>query len=209
MHSHLAILGGIFDPTALLTGAGPYALVAIALIVFIETGLLFPFLPGDSLVFTAALLSASLGIPLWLLMVVVAGSAILGDQVGYLIGRRLGRRLFRPEARVFKTAYLERANAFFDRYGPSALVLARFAPLLRTFVPPVVGSSTLRYRRFVVWNIAGGILWTVVLSLAGYWLGRIPLVANNVELFAIGIVILSLIPIVVGFLRRRGSATAR
>jgi membrane-associated protein len=196
----------IFNASDLLTSAGPLALVVVIVFVFIETGLLFPFLPGDSLVFTCALLSTSLGLPLPWLIVAAAGAAIAGDQVGYLIGRRLGPRLFKPKAKIFKSKYRDQANAFFDRYGAGALVLARFVPLLRTFVPPIAGSSTLHYRRFLIWNVSGGIAWAVLLCIAGFWLGRIPFVADNIELIAVVIVIVSVLPIGIGLLRRRITA---
>lgn len=206
--AHSFSIGDIFNPTVLLQGAGPWVLLVIALIIFIETGLLFPFLPGDSLIFTAALLSTQLGIPLWLLMLVIGAAAILGDQVGYMIGRRLGKRLFKPDARIFKTRYREQADAFFEKYGAQSLVLARFVPIMRTFVPPVVGASSLPYRKFVVWNVLGGLLWTVSLSLAGFWLGRIEFIAKNVELIAIIIVVVSVIPIAIELIKRRRQRSA-
>jgi membrane-associated protein len=201
-------VGGILDPTALLTAAGPWVLIVLAAIIFIETGLLFPFLPGDSLLFTAGLLSLRLGFPIPLLVAVAAAAAVLGDQTGYLIGRRLGSRLFRPGARVFKPQYRDRADEFFDRYGARALVLARFVPIVRTFLPPVVGASSLPYRRFVLWNAVGGVAWTLILILAGFWLGRIPVIADNVDLIAVLIVALSVVPIAVSLVRRRKAAAA-
>lgn len=199
---------GLLDPTALLQGAGPWVLIVVAVIVFIETGLLFPFLPGDSLLFTAGLLSVRLGVPLVWLIAVVAAAAIAGDQVGYMIGRRLGRRLFKPDARIFKLRYQDQADEFLGRHGAKALVLARFVPVVRTFVPPIVGTSQMPYRRFLVWNAVGGLGWAVVLTLAGFWLGRIPFIANNVELIAIVIVAVSVVPIAIDVLRRRRAARA-
>ena len=170
---------------------------------FIETGLLFPFLPGDTLVFTAALLAVPLGLPLWVLVVGVSIAAILGDQTGYHIGKRFGPRLFKPEARVFKTRYLNEADAFFTKYGGRSLVLARFVPIVRTYVPPVVGMSKLPFRTFLIWNTIGGIAWALVLTIAGYFLGGIPLVANNVEIIAIIIAVVSIGPVVISFIRNR------
>jgi membrane-associated protein len=198
--------GGLLDPTALLTGAGPWVVALIVAFIFIETGLLFPFLPGDSLLFTAALLSATLALPVPVLIIVAAAAAISGDQVGYLLGKRYGPLLFKPDARVLKTSYLERADAFFQKYGPRALVLARFVPVVRTYVPPIVGMSHLPYRKFLLWNVIGGIGWVVVCVLAGFWLGRIPLVADNVDLIAVVIVLVSVIPIAIEALRARRSA---
>ncbi|MEF2977312.1 VTT domain-containing protein [Subtercola sp. YIM 133946] len=195
----------LLNPTALLEGAGPWVMVVVMVIVFIETGLLFPFLPGDTLVFTAALLSVPLGLPLWVLVLGTAVAAVLGDQTGYHIGRRFGPRLFRPDARIFKTRYLNEADAFFTKYGGRSLVLARFVPIVRTYVPPVVGMSKMPFRGFLVWNTIGGVAWALVLTLAGYFLGGIPLVANNVEIIAVIIAVVSIGPVVVSFIRGRRS----
>jgi membrane-associated protein len=207
-HAHTLITpavhtASILDPSALLTGAGPWVMVVIMAIVFIETGLLFPFLPGDTLVFTAALLAVPLGLPLWVLVLGTAVAAILGDQTGYHIGKRFGPRLFRPDARVFKTRYLNEADAFFTKYGGRSLVLARFVPIVRTYVPPVVGMSKLPFRTFLIWNTIGGAAWALILTIAGYFLGGIPLVANNVEIIAIIIAVVSIGPVVISFIRNR------
>jgi membrane-associated protein len=193
----------LFDITPLLSGAGPWLLVIVAVIVFIESGLLFPFLPGDTLLFTAALVAPATGVPVWLMVVVAAASAIAGDQVGYLFGRRFGKRLFKPDARILKTRYLDRADDFFQRYGPFSLVLARFVPLVRTFVPPLVGASHLRYRTFLIWNATGGIGWAIVVAVAGTLLGHIPFVNNNVDLIAVAIAVLSLIPVAITLIQER------
>jgi membrane-associated protein len=195
--------GGLFDISPLLSGAGPWILVIVGAVVLIETGLLFPFLPGDTLLFTAALVAPAAGVPVWLLIVVAAVTAIVGDQVGYRLGRRFGRRLFRPDARILKTSYLDRADAFFERYGPFSLVLARFVPFVRTFVPPLVGTSRLRYRTFLLWNAIGGIGWAIIIVVAGMLLGRISFVANNLDLVAVLIAVLSLIPVAVTLVRDR------
>lgn len=195
-----------FDLSGFLQGLGPWALVVMALLIVIETGLLFPFLPGDSLIFTVALLSTRLGVPLWLVIVVAAASAIAGDQLGFEIGRRRGRRLFTPDARIFKTRYLEEADQFFERWGRGAIVLSRFVPVVRTFIAPAIGASTLRHRTFTVWNTVGGIAWASLLGLAGFFLGQIPVVASNVELIGVGIVVISVIPIVIAALARRARA---
>jgi len=206
LHTASGLTG--FDFTAFLRDAGPWVLVIVAVAVFIENGLLFPFLPGDSLVFAAALLVVALGIPLWILIVVAGAAAILGDIVGYALGVRLGRRLFKPDARLFKTRYRDQADAFLTRYGAVALVLARFVPIVRTFMPPVVGTSSIRYSKFMLWNIVGGLGWAVVLCLAGFWLGRIPAIADNVDLIAVALALVSVVPIVIGFLRRRHTTRA-
>ena len=186
-----------------LESLGPWALVVMAVLIVIKTGLLFPFLPGDSLIFSVALLAPALHVPLWLVILVAAAAAITGDQIGFTIGRRRGRRLFTPDARIFKTRYLDEADAFFVRWGPGAIVLARFVPVVRTFIAPAIGASTLRHRTFTIWNAIGGVLWATLLGLAGFFLGKIPVVANNVELIGVGIVVISIIPIVIAALARR------
>jgi membrane-associated protein len=201
-----AFLANPLDPLSLLSGAGPWALVALAAIIFIETGLLFPFLPGDSLLFAAGLLSPQLGIPLPLLLAVAASAAIAGDQLGYLLGRRYGRRMFTPDARILKASYLDRADVFFLKHGAKALVLARFVPIARTFVPPVVGMSRLPYRTFATWNVVGAIAWVSIAVLAGLWLGGVPWVAQNVDAIALGVVAVSVVPLVIEMLRARRAA---
>jgi membrane-associated protein len=207
-------IGQIFNPVAFLKEVGPLAIVVIIVIVFIESGLLFPFLPGDSLVFAAALLSATLRLPLWVLIPVVAATAIAGGHTGYAIGARIGPRLFKPDARIFKTRYHDQADAFVEKYGAAAIVLARFVPIVRTYVPPIVGMSPMSVRRFAVWNAVGALAWAIVLSLAGYFLGKIPFVVHNVELIAVLIVLVSVLPIVIARLvqrsreKRRGRAKA-
>ncbi len=202
LHS-LPLAGGLLDPSGLLQGAGPYVLVVIVVFVFIETGLLFPFLPGDSLLFTAALLSTQLALPIPVMVVAASIAAIAGDQVGYMIGRKYGIGIFKPDARIFKTRYLEQSDRFFTAYGAKALVFARFVPIVRTFIPPIVGMSHLPYRTFLAWNAIGGVAWALVCGLAGLWLGKIPFVANNVDLIAVVIVVISLVPVGIGILRHR------
>ena len=133
------------------------SLPGIAVLIFIESGVLFPFLPGDSLLVTAAITSAALGIAPWQVAVVASIAAVAGDQVGYWIGRRFGRRLFRDGARVLTTARLDEAEAFFTRWGGLSLVLGRFVPVVRTYVPLAAGTADMHYRRFILWNIVGAI----------------------------------------------------
>lgn len=192
----------LFDPQSLLPFLGPWALLGIAVIVFIESGLLFPFLPGDSLLVTAALLSSPLGLSPWLITAVAVVAAVAGDQVGYVIGRRFGRRLFSPDARVLKTARLEETERFFQRYGPAALVLGRFIPIVRTYVPLAAGAAELPYPRFIRWNVLGALLWVCGLVAVGFFLGGIPFVARNVDVLMIVVVLVSLAPIGVNLLLR-------
>ena len=201
--SLVSSIGNIFDPSQFLRSVGPYALVAVVIIVFIETGLLFPFLPGDSLVFAAAIVIGTIGVPLWVLILVVAVTATAGSQLSFVIGRKSGPRLFKPGARIFKTRYRDEADRFFIKYGPLALVLARFVPVVRTYISPIVGASKMRAGRFFVGSFLGAVLWALALGLAGYFLGKIPAVSHNVELIAVAIVVISVLPIAIGVLRRR------
>lgn len=187
--------GGLFA-SAVLPG--------ILVIVFIETGLLFPFLPGDSLLFTGGLLAAAPNAPMnvWALVIGVAVVAVLGDQVGYVIGKRFGRSLFRREdSRFFKQRYLEQSQEFFDRHGPKTIILARFVPIVRTFAPVVAGVSAMRYPVFLAYNVVGGVLWSVTMCLLGYFLGNVGFVKDNLEYMILLIVFLSIVPGVVSVAR--------
>lgn len=198
---HSGGLPPLSDPQALLSGFGPWALTAMGLVVFIESGVLFPFLPGDSLLFAAGLLHQSLGVPLIVVMLVAMTAAFFGDQVGYLLGHRWGRRFFTEDARVLKLSHLRQAEEFFDRYGGRALVLARFMPVVRTYVPLVAGMARLPYRRFVGWNALGAALWSTIMVSAGALLGGIPFVTAHVDLITLALVALSLIPVAAQLLR--------
>jgi len=194
----------IFDPQAFLTGLGPAVLIGLFIMVFIESGLLFPFLPGDSLLFTAGLLASSgvIHVPVWLVIVVAFVAAGLGDQVGYFLGHRFGRGLFKPDARVLKTRYLDEAEGFFAKYGGPALILGRFVPLVRTYVPLAAGASNYHYRKFIAWNLTGAAIWTILVSVLGVLLGQIPFVRTHIDILAILVVIVSVLPIVISGLRR-------
>lgn len=195
----------LLDASTWLHAFGPWVLVGIAVVVFIESGVLFPFLPGDSLLITAAILAPHLGIQPWQVAVVAAVAAFAGDQVGYWLGKRFGRHLFKPDARILKTERLEAADAFFARYGGVSLVLGRFVPFVRTYVPLAAGIAAMRYPRFLLWNALGGVSWTIVMVVLGVLLGGIPIVANNIDVLMIVIVAVSVLPIVIGALRRRRS----
>jgi membrane-associated protein len=182
-------------------------LVVLALVIFAETGLLVGFfLPGDSLLFTAGLLVAQdrLDIPLWWLITVLPLAAIAGDQTGYTIGRVSGPRIFnRPDSRLFQQEYVDKSYAFFERYGGRTIVLARFVPIVRTFVPVVAGVSVMSRRVFTTYNVVGAIVWAAGVPLIGYYLGKVNWVAENLEKTLLGIVALSVLPIVVEVLRAR------
>ncbi len=198
-------LGPSFLSPETLIGAG---LAVLLLVVFVESGLLIGFfLPGDSLLFTAGLLISTRDIlPLWLVLVTVPIAAIAGDQVGYLIGRKAGPRVFnRPDSRVFRQEFVDKAYSYFERYGPRTIVLARFVPIVRTFAPVVAGVSKMHYRTFVTYNVIGGVLWGAGVVLLGYLLGGIAFVANNVEAIILAIVAISVLPIAFELLRARRS----
>ena len=196
------------DPEWLISTFG---LLGILAIVFAESGLFFGFfLPGDSLLFTAGLLTADgqyITAPLWLVCLLITIAAVAGDQVGYLFGRKVGPALFRrPNSRFFKQEHVIKAHDFFEKYGARSIVLARFVPIVRTFTPIVAGVSKMNYRTFVIYNVIGGILWGTGVTVLGYFLGQIPFVKANIELILIGIVVVSVLPIVFELLRARMAA---
>ncbi len=184
-----------------------FSLPGILLIVFAESGL-FAFLPGDSLLFTAGLFVAEghfISQPLWLVCALIVLSAVLGDQVGYMIGKFFGPRLFsRPNSKLFKQENLEKAHEFMEKYGPKAIVLARFVPIVRTFAPIVAGAGRMKYRTFLTYNVIGGVAWGTGVTLAGYWLGQIGFIKKNVEAILVLIVLVSVVPILIEYLRERG-----
>lgn len=189
-------------------GAWVYAL--LFLIIFCETGLVItPFLPGDSLLFATGALSASGILNLWVVLGLLLTAAILGDAVNYSIGNYLGPKIFKAEDRsgfwhrMLNRDHLNKAHRFFQKYGGKAIVLARFVPIVRTFVPFVAGAGSMAYSQFVVFNVLGGILWVGICTLAGYAFGNMPMVKNNFTAVVIGIVVISLLPIVWGYLISR------
>ena len=195
----------LLDPEKLLAAVGTIGLIAV---VFAESGLLFGFfLPGDSLLFTAGLFAAQGRLSLPVILVGCFLAAVAGDQVGYAFGNRVGPALFRrPDSRFFKKEHVEKAQDYFDRYGSKTIVLARFVPIVRTFAPIVAGVGSMRYRTFLVYNVLGGLLWAVGVTLLGYFLGEIEWVEQNLEIAILGIVGLSVLPIVFELLRARRTA---
>ncbi|WP_261719101.1 VTT domain-containing protein [Streptomyces sp. FZ201] len=183
-----------------------FSLPGILLIVFAESGL-FAFLPGDSLLFTAGLFVAEgtyIDQPLWLVCTLIVLAAVIGDQVGYMIGKFFGPRLFnRPNSKLFKQENLDKAHEFMEKYGPKAIVLARFVPIVRTFAPIVAGAGRMQYRTFLTYNVIGGIAWGTGVTLAGYWLGQISFIKTNVEAILVLIVFVSVVPILIEYLRER------
>ncbi len=185
---------------------GTWALVAICVIVFIETGLLFPFLPGDSLLFTVGLFigTGALGVPLWVACLALFGAAFVGDQVAYLIGRKAGPAVFaRPDSRFFKREYIDKTHAFFEKYGGRAIVLGRFVPFVRTYIPVAAGVGRMPYSHFIKYNAIGALVWGVGVTVLGYWLGGFDVVKNNIEVALVLIVLVSMSPMVVEYVRHR------
>ncbi|MFB7915170.1 DedA family protein [Streptomyces sp. NPDC056061] len=203
----LALGPSWLDPDYLI---GQFGLLGVLVIVFAESGLLIGFfLPGDSLLFTTGLLvtTGKLHTPLWVVCVLVALAAIIGDQVGYLFGRKVGPSLFkRPDSRLFKQENVEKAHDFFEKYGPKSLILARFVPVVRTFTPIIAGVSRMNYRSFITFNIIGGVLWGVGVTLLGAALGKIEFVHKHIEAILILIVLISVVPIAIELLRARSKA---
>ncbi|MFN2478516.1 MAG: DedA family protein [Pseudonocardiaceae bacterium] len=195
------------DPEQLLQMLGPYVLAGLCLIIFAECGLLIGFfMPGDSLLFTAGLFVASgrIGTPIWLVCLLLTGCAVLGNVVGYYLGYRAGPALFdRPDSRLFKREYVDKTHAFFDKYGARAIVLGRFVPIVRTFITAVAGVGRMDRRKYFIYSILGGVGWATGLTLLGFWLGGVTFVRAHVELILIGIVALSIIPILIEAIRAR------
>jgi membrane-associated protein len=184
-------------------GAWVYALLFV--IIFCETGLVVtPFLPGDSLLFVVGTLAAAGGMHIGLVIALLVCAALSGDNVNYWIGRWAGPKVFRAkESRWFNPAHLERTHAFYDRHGGKAIVIARFVPIVRTYVPFVAGIGAMPYARYLLFCVAGALAWVASLSLAGYWFGNIPVVKENLAAVIVVIVAISVLPIALEFLRAR------
>jgi len=201
-----AVGPGWLDPNNLIDTFGT---IGLWIAVFVESGLMVGFfLPGDSLLFTAGLLSSQGHLaPIWVLCIIIPIAAIAGDQCGYWIGRKFGPPLFnRPDSRLFKREYVDQTAAFFEKHGPRAIILARFVPIVRAFVPVMAGTSKMHYRTFLAYDIVGGILWGAGVTLLGYFLGQIDFIANNVEKILLLIVFISVAPVVYEILKARREA---
>lgn len=186
---------------------GPYVLVGLCLIIFAECGLLIGFfLPGDSLLFTAGLFVANgiIGAPIWLVCLLLTVCAVVGNVVGYFIGFTVGPALFnRPDSRLFKREHVDKTHAFFEKYGPRAIVLGRFVPIVRTFITAIAGVGRMDPRTYFTYSVIGGVAWATGVTLLGFWLGRITFVKENVETILIGIVVLSVLPIIIEVVKAR------
>lgn len=193
---------------ALLAQYGTWVYAILFLIVFAETGFVVtPFLPGDSLLFVAGALAATGGMDIWMLNGTLIAAAILGNSVNYAIGRYLGPKVFHWESsRFFNRAALMKTHVFYEQHGGKALVISRFIPILRTFAPFVAGIGAMTYARFQAFNVAGAVLWVVSLSVAGYLFGNLPIIKNNLSLVILAIIVISVMPAAVGYIKHRRAA---
>lgn len=203
---NVMLLGGLLDPQTLIDQFGAYALWGAALVVFIECWL-FPFLPGDSLLFLVGLLISQqeqISVPLWLACIVLTVAAVASNVVGYAVGAKLGPTVFnRPDSRFFKQQHVDQTFAFFDKYGNRAIVLARFVPIVRTFITLAAGVGRMPFRRFVTYSAIGGVAWATGVTLLGYWLGQVNFLADHIDLVLLGLVLVSVVPIGIEVLRAR------
>ena len=196
------------DPQILLDNLGSAALWGSAIILFVECGLFVFFLPGDSLIFTVGLLvgRGSIDQPLWLVCLVLTIAAFAGNVVGYEIGRKAGPALFRrPDSRFFKQKYIDQTVGFFDKYGARAVILARFVPIVRTFITVTAGVGRMDRRRFFGYSAIGAVLWATGITVLGYFLGSVPFVASNLEVILLLLVLASVLPAIVEVWRARSN----
>mgnify|MGYP000620835977 CR=1 FL=1 len=201
----------VLNPNDLLTKLGSIAFIAVLAIVFTECGILLGLiLPGDSLLFITGMFIASgqIKVNIWIAIALIAVAAIIGNLVGYWLGTKIGPPLFRrPDSRIFKQEYVERTHKFFDQHGARAIILARFVPIVRTLITATAGIAGMPFRIFAVNSAIGGVLWATLLTGTGYKLGTNETIKNHIELFTLGIVALSLIPVAFEFLKvRKNSA---
>jgi membrane-associated protein len=196
------------NPETLIASVG---LVGMTIIIFAETGLLIGFfLPGDSLLFSAGLFAAGGHLDIWSLAWILTVAAILGDATGYWIGRKLGSTLYeRPDSMLFKRKHLDQTREFYEKHGGKTIILARYIPIVRTFAPTVAGVAGMSYRSFAIFNVVGAFLWIWSLLFAGYLLGRtVPGIKDYIHVIVVGIVVLSVLPIVFKWLKVRGASAS-
>jgi len=212
--TNVALMPGFLDPVTLLGWFGGWALAGLLAVILIESGVLFPVLPGDSLLFTAGMVVAAGGkegvddfATLWQLMILIPLFAIIGGQIGYWIGRYAGTAMFKPDARFLKKKYIDEAHEFFEKHGPITIFLARFVPIVRTLAPIVAGAAEMKFRVFFIYNVVGAIVWGCGITLLGYWLGGFDIVQKLIEPIFIAIVLLSILPMVWEAYRRRKRAS--
>jgi len=171
-------------------------------VIFLETGLVIaPFLPGDSLLFAAGTIASRGLVNIWIIWLIAVSAAILGDSVNYLIGKIVGNKI--AKSRFIKKEYLERTQHFYDKYGGKTIIIARFIPIIRTFAPFVAGIGKMEYKKFIGFNIVGGLMWTSLLTFAGFFFGNLPLIKENFSIAIIAIIFISLIPLAVEIIKNR------
>lgn len=192
------------EPRVLFEQYGVWIYGILFLIIFAETGLVItPFLPGDTLLFATGALAATGEVQVLYLWLLLCIAAVLGDTVNYHIGKALGLRVFKDDARILKTAYLRKTEAFFEKYGGKTIILARFMPIVRTYAPFVAGASRMNYPKFLLYNVVGGLVWITSFLFAGYFFAEVPIVKNNMKIIIVAILILSILPGFVEFWRHR------
>jgi membrane-associated protein len=215
--TYLALMPDFLDPLTLIGYFGTWALVGLLVVVFVESGVLFPILPGDTLLFVAGMLAAGtaahpdgadINFQLWQLLVFVPIAAVLGGQAGYFIGRSVGTSMFKPNARFLKQRYLDEAHLFFEERGPFAIVIARFVPIVRTLAPITAGAARMRYSVFTAFNVLGAVVWGAGLILLGYGLGQFEMVQKLLEPIFIFIAVASVAPMFWEWYKRRKAAKA-
>lgn len=189
---------------------GTYVYIILFLVIFIETGLVaMPFLPGDSLLFTAGLFARSGYLNMSYLLILLFIAAVLGDNCNYWVGRKIGLRVFKLNFRgkpLVKKEYLDKTHAFYEKYGTKAIIMARFVPFVRTFAPFAAGVGEMNYKRFFSFDVLGGALWIGSLTTAGYLLGEVEFIRKRIDLVCLGIILLSVLPIIIGYFKNRNKA---
>ncbi len=195
----------------IITLFGPFTYLLLFLIVFAETGLVItPFLPGDSLLFAVGTLAGGNLLNIFVAYLTLLSAAIIGDTVNYWVGHHLGSRVFaRENSRIFKKEYLEKTGEFYKKHGGKTIILARFVPILRTFAPFVAGVGKMHYRTFLFYNVLGGFIWVTSLTFAGYFFGQMPIIKENFEFAVIGIVVISLLPMLFEYAKHKLSKKPR
>lgn len=193
---------------AIISDYGTTTYVILFLIIFVETGLvIWPFLPGDSLLFAAGAFAGAGSLNIAIIIVSLFIAAFLGDTVNYLIGKKLGLRILQKKLKsgkqLVKQDYIDKTHEFYDKHGPKTIILARFVPIVRTFAPFVAGIGEMNYGKFISYNIIGGAIWVTGLSLLGFFFGNIPIVKENFEIVILGIIFVSILPIIIEFIRHR------
>ena len=212
MTQSLALLD-FLNPENILNWLGPLALIGVIFIIFAECGLLIGFfLPGDSLLFITGLFIAQgyINTPIWLAALLLAAAAVIGNATGYWIGYKAGPKLFnRPDSQLFRKEYVDKTHEFFERYGPRAVVLARFVPIVRTFITAMAGVGRMDFRIYMTYSAIGGILWGAGVTFLGYGLGNVVFVKDHIELILLAVVAISLLPIVFEYVKHKREAAAR